>query len=564
MFNRLTLGMRILVIILVPLFLFATTIVINLYSNTKDSLYKEKQSATKAAVDIAYGMVDKFYERFRAGELTEAQAQLGAKQTIANMKYGEGGSDYYWINDYDQIMVVHPNDKMVGADQSNYKDAKGKFIFLEMTKVATTRGEGFVDYYWYDKNDQSKLVPKLSYVKGFKPWKWVVGTGIYVNDVNEQARNEVLKVLIIVIVAFAIIILCIVFFIKSIIVKPVERIGQTLSNVSDKVASASMQLSEASQELSSSSNEQAAATQESVSAMEEMSSMITQTNEFANHSQKIAEEVQSKTQEGDQTMNQLANSMRSIQEVNNQLQSIASIINDISNKTNIINDIVFKTQLLSFNASIEAARAGQHGKGFAVVAEEVGNLANMSGSAAQEIRELLERSKKHVTEIVENTQKTVTQGQEVTDSALVIFNEIAKKINSINEQIHRIVGATKEQSLGVQQTSEAMKQLDTTTKMNTQVATQAATNANDLSQSNKEVHVIVQNLNELIFGQGKNKSDSEQIYRSSSRSGNNHQNASNNKVVSDKLMGNIINKGRQLAGSGDSSSGVSADDPDFN
>ncbi|MHA0111674.1 methyl-accepting chemotaxis protein, partial [Klebsiella pneumoniae] len=80
------------------------------------------------------------------------------------------------------------------------------------------------------------------------------------------------------------------------------------------------------------------------------------------------------------------------EDANSQLQSISNIIGEISAKTNIINDIVFKTQLLSFNASIEAARAGQHGRGFAVVAEEVGNLAQMSGNAAKEIRALLEDS----------------------------------------------------------------------------------------------------------------------------------------------------------------------------
>jgi methyl-accepting chemotaxis protein len=148
-------------------------------------------------------------------------------------------------------------------------------------------------------------------------------------------------------------------------------------------------LAKSSSSLASSSQEQAAAIQESVSALSEMSSMIAQTGQNVKFSMKTSDEAHKLSSDGSQVMEKMGQSMESIQQANVQLQDISRVIEEINSKTKVINDIVFKTQLLSFNASIEAARAGQHGRGFAVVAEEVGNLADISGQAATEIEGLL-------------------------------------------------------------------------------------------------------------------------------------------------------------------------------
>ena len=134
----------------------------------------------------------------------------------------------------------------------------------------------------------------------------------------------------------------------------------------------------------------------------------------------------------------------------------------------MINDIVLKTQLLSFNASIEAARAGQHGRGFAVVAEEVGNLAQLSGGAATEIHTLLQGSltqvddiinstkslvqktqdRVHVTnELVEQTQTKVHSGKKISADAQVIFEEIANEVMTISRQVENVNGARRNRRL---------------------------------------------------------------------------------------------------------------------
>jgi len=206
-------------------------------------------------------------------------------------------------------------------------------------------------------------------------------------------------------------------------------------------------------------------------------------------------------------MKNMVDSMSDINKENENMRGMVDVIKDISKKTTVINDIVFKTQLLSFNASIEAARAGQHGKGFAVVAEEVGKLANMSGNASREIYTLLENSQKKVNEAVKSTEETVKRGQDVTNKAQAIFRQIADNISLINEQIQRIVEATNEQNKGVQQTETALKQLDDAAKGNSEVAVKAQNNSNHLQKAKDELNAIVNTLNNIILGHSRLTND---------------------------------------------------------
>ncbi len=130
-------------------------------------------------------------------------------------------------------------------------------------------------------------------------------------------------------------------------------------------------------------------------------------------------------------IHRLGTAMDEISQANTKLQSIVSLIEEIRNKTKVINDIVFETRLLSFNASIEAARAGVHGKGFAVVAEEVGKLASMSGKAADEIRALLETSTQEVDRAVKQTSDRVSLGKTASSECQAAFGDMYGTLEKI-------------------------------------------------------------------------------------------------------------------------------------
>ncbi len=287
-----------------------------------------------------------------------------------------------------------------------------------------------------------------------------------------------------------------------------RSISAPLTSSSSNLKSRERELNEISghllrtgKKLAESSQKQAAATQEGVATMEEMKSMIGRTNGFISDSKRLVLEVKGNTEQGDEVIKELISSMNLIQQANNQLQDIAGIIDDISNKTNIINDIVLKTQLLSFNASIEAARAGQHGKGFGVVAEEVGALAEVSGKAANEIEELLGRGQKQVTDIINTIGQRISNGEEVTNTAASIFQEVSSKVTRINDHITQISSAAEEQFSGVKQSSEALNLIDSVSKNTTEISQTAVSYSEQLNKLNKHIKAIMSSLDNVIFGQ---------------------------------------------------------------
>lgn len=276
-----------------------------------------------------------------------------------------------------------------------------------------------------------------------------------------------------------------------------RRLTNQVGSVTSAVDELSRVLREEASRAREATVQQGSAIQQSASALSEVSSMIMQTGGNAKLSKETALGAKAKAAEGEQIMERMTQAMGSISKANTQLQEIAKVIDDITSKTTVINDIVFKTQLLSFNASIEAARAGQHGRGFAVVAEEVGNLAELSGQAANDIEMLLNDSQRRVRETLELIQNRVVDGNRVSGQALQTFNEIAKNIEEINGQVRAISDATQQQEIGVQQTTAAMKEMDSSSRTTTASAAQVQTTAEHLRSQSEELARVLKNLSRL-------------------------------------------------------------------
>lgn len=284
-----------------------------------------------------------------------------------------------------------------------------------------------------------------------------------------------------------------------------------LINETEKINTAATNLEITSADLSELTKKQNSAIAQTAASMEEMSSMLTQTSKHSAHNMSIVEEGQLGARNGMEAINQMLAAMDSIQASNAKLEAISNLIVKIANKTKIINEIVSETRLLSFNASIEAARAGVHGKGFAVVAEEVGKLATMSGSSANEIRELLESSTIEVAHVVADIKDRIITGKNIFKECETSFENMKSILDKINEATKVIVSSTKEQELGVKQTTAAMRQMDHVTKRNSTIAENQAKDAKLLTHGLDAVHRIIEHFRFLIIGRNRHLEEQDEI-----------------------------------------------------
>ena len=169
---------------LLTILLFVTAIFLIILPSLKENLLAKKRELLLEVTKITWDMVAAYEKMERAGVLSRAEAQHQAKEMIKIFRYGPTNKDYFWINDMSHI-VVHPyRPDLHGEPVPDFRYPMGKNLLEEFVKVVRTQGAGYVDYLFQWQDDPSRIVPKLSYVREFKPWGWVIGTGLYMEDVN--------------------------------------------------------------------------------------------------------------------------------------------------------------------------------------------------------------------------------------------------------------------------------------------------------------------------------------------------------------------------------------------
>ncbi len=312
------------------------------------------------------------------------------------------------------------------------------------------------------------------------------------------------------------------------------RFGNELSEMATKLklTTESMlfslkNLNELSSNLKSDSIEQERSVHQVVSTLDEVNAMLEKTNESAQQSKDTVLQAVHEAENGQATVVSMLDAIKVIQNMNdefakkteitnNEISEIVNLINNVNTKTKVINEIVFQTKLLSFNASVEAARAGEAGKGFAVVAEEVGKLAEMSGTSALEISQLLESSTLQVKEIVAKNQTRLNELFQTSSHNIKVgidrskecknaFDKILEGVNLSNQSTDEITNASKEQSIGVRDIALKLKTVDEMTQKN---ATGASECADTVDQLDKNAHKILETLEDFNkFVNGQNKLD---------------------------------------------------------
>lgn len=305
------------------------------------------------------------------------------------------------------------------------------------------------------------------------------------------------------IVVFGLLVLLMIWKASVGLVNNVKKAADSLSNSSGSISGSAVQFKDNSETLASMTQEQAAGIQEMMATLDEINAMTSRNSSQASDSAKKVEACKTGAGNGQRSLNDVMSAiedinganavvMEQIEKNNTKISEISEIISEISTKTNVINDIVFQTKLLSFNASVEAARAGDQGKGFSVVAEEVGNLAAMSGTAANEISEMLiastekvkaivDESSSQVERLIETSKEKVQTGLDKVNECNRIFSDVVTEITDVDGYISAIAMASKEQSDGVDAITAALREIDLATQQIVNVSQEGASASESLS-----------------------------------------------------------------------------------
>lgn len=457
------------------------------------SLLNQKKTTTNELVDTAYSVIEHHYKLQQNGTLSKEDAQQRALEVIKTLRYDS--NNYFWVNDYQPKMIMHPiKPALDDKDLSGIKDPDGTLLFVEFVKVANAQGQGFINYKWA-KPGFDEPVDKIGFVKGFKAWQWIIGSGTYLDDIDSTFAKQ-RNLLIIESIVIALIIIGISYVIGKSILLPTQAASSLMKDISQgegdltrtldnsgqdeisrlsgyfnqftetmrqslqDVANNSSQVLDQSEAVAAASQSAQALTQHQndittqvATAMEEMTSQIKDVSNNANSAEQAANDARENTSSGkdviSHTIDQMQSLSSNIDGVSQVVASLAEESDNIGSVLDVIRGIAEQTNLLALNAAIEAARAGEQGRGFAVVADEVRTLANRTEQSTNEIQQMIQKLQTGAQEAVSAVKvsqdisvQTVEQTGKADDS-LTEIDRLMEVISDMNTQIAR---ATEQQS----------------------------------------------------------------------------------------------------------------------
>ena len=503
-----------------------------------NDLYEGKVEKTRHLVQSAGAILQNFHDQEVAGTLTREQAQTQAAAMIRSLRYDK--TEYFWINDLGPTMIMHPvNQKLEGQNLSTIKDPDGKELFNEMVALARKQGGGMVDYRW-PKVGSAEPVPKVSYIQLFEPWGWVLGTGIYIDDMQAQFYGQALHASLIGL-GIAVVMTLLVMLIARSIVVPLNAAVGAMANIAsgeadltrsldtqgnDELAqmsrhfnaftlklrqvigeslAASRSLDEAARSLDGVANQGYQTSQQQSQQMELVATAINEVTygvqDVAKSAEEAANEVRNAEEQANQGQQNIDNSLRQIDQLSGTIgqavqviQALAQESSQIGKVLEVIRAIAEQTNLLALNAAIEAARAGEQGRGFAVVADEVRLLAQRTQQSTAEIQGMIERLQTNSGAAVKVIHESSEASQLTVDQA----SQASESLQLIAQSMRNLAGANASIASATLQQSHVVEDINRNVTEAASLAHTSALSAEETSSASKNLGQLADQLGRLL------------------------------------------------------------------
>ena len=471
--------------------------------DTRELRLEERRKDLSNINAVAASLVKHFDDMASAGKLSKDAAQQQAIDAVRALRFPGGG--YTAITSKDRISLMNPfAPQNNGKDMSSFQDSNGYYLYRHIAEAgASAAGNGYVYYVWARPGGKVPL-PKVSHVLRYAPWQWDLITGVYMDDIDDAFKAELVESALVLLLVTALLSGIVVLTNRSLRATiggdPLEvrgaaariaqgdlsvslqtqhnddssilfgmqsmqqQLAQTIGEIrgsASMIAQASVEIATGNLDLSARTESQASSLEETAASMEELTSTVNQNAVNAQQANALVQTAASTAEKGGQVVTRVIETMDAI---NASAERIVDIIA-------VIDAIAFQTNILALNAAVEAARAGEQGRGFAVVASEVRSLAHRSAESAKEIKAL-----------IGNSVDSIRSGSALVAEAGSTMEQVVTSVSRVTDIMAAITAASSEQSTGISHVNQAINEMDAVTQQNAALVEQAAAAAGSMQE----------------------------------------------------------------------------------